>query len=122
MLLAERLEGLELLVREGFEATLLAHPRRQQEAAEALGRGLSVAGPQVLRFRTPAGLELHRLKRAIATQSTVPRTEPLWDLQDAAVDRRAWEARFPWRSPASPGPRRRCWSASRAGTSTGGTG
>lgn len=99
VLLAERLEGLELLAREGLEATLLAHPRRQREAAEALGRGLPVAGPQVLRFRTPAGLELHRLKRAIATQGTVPRTEPLWEPQDASVDRRAWEARFPWAEP-----------------------
>ena len=99
VLLAERLEGLELLAREGFKATLLGHPRRQQEAAEALRRGLPVVGPQVLRFRTPAGLELHRLKRAIHTQSTVPRTEPLWDLQDAAVDRRTWETRFPWAEP-----------------------
>ena len=41
VLLAERFEGLELLAREGFEATLLGHPRRQQEAAEALRRGLS---------------------------------------------------------------------------------
>ena len=99
VLLAERLEGLELLLREGCEAALLAHPRRQGEAAEALRRGLAVMGPQVLRFRTPVGLELHRLKRAIATQSTVPRTEPLWDLRDAAVDRRAWEARFPFAEP-----------------------
>jgi DNA polymerase III alpha subunit len=102
ILLAERLEGLECLVREGFEdsqVVLLAHPRRRQEAVQALARGLSVAGPQVLRFRTPAGLELHRLKRAIHTQSTVPRAESLWDLQDASVDRRTWEARFPWAEP-----------------------
>ncbi|HWQ09699.1 MAG TPA: hypothetical protein VN436_11340, partial [Holophaga sp.] len=99
VLLAERLAGLELLLREGLEASLLAHPRRHGEAAEALRRGLPVMAPQVLRFRTPAGLELHRLKRAIATQDTVLRTEPLWHLQDAAVDRRTWEARFPWAEP-----------------------
>lgn len=99
ILLAERLEGLELLAREGVEALLLAHPRRQREAAEALRRGLSVAGPQVLRFRTPAGLDFHRLKRAIHTQSTVPRTEPLWEPADATVDRRTWETRFPWAEP-----------------------
>jgi DNA-directed DNA polymerase III PolC len=99
VLLAERLEGLELLAREGYEAMLLAHPRRQREAAEALSRGLPVTGPQVLRFRTAAGLEFHQLKRAIHTQSTMPRTEPLWELADAAVDRRTWETRFPWAEP-----------------------
>jgi DNA polymerase III alpha subunit len=99
VLLAERLEGAELLAREGFQAVLLAHPRRQREAAEALARGLAVAGPQVLRFRTAAGLEFHRLKRAIHAQGTVPRTEPLWEPADAAVDRAAWEARFPWAEP-----------------------
>jgi DNA-directed DNA polymerase III PolC len=98
-LLAETLEGLEALAREGFTASLLAHGRNQREAALALGRGLPVAAPQVLRFRTPAGLELHRLKRAMAAQSTVPRTEPLWDPRDAAVSRPAWEARFPAADP-----------------------
>ncbi|HPS66743.1 MAG TPA: hypothetical protein PLA48_02765 [Holophaga sp.] len=99
VLLAERLAGLELLRREGFEAALLAHPRRQQEAARALALGSSVVGPQVLRFRTPAGLALHRLKRAIHTQGTVARTESLWEPGDAAVDRSAWESRFPWAEP-----------------------
>jgi len=98
-LLAETLEGQAALAREGFEAALLAHGRNQREAALAAGRGLPVAAPQVLRFRTPAGLELHRLKRAMATQSTVPRTEPLWDPRDAAVHRAAWEARFPAADP-----------------------
>jgi DNA-directed DNA polymerase III PolC len=54
-----------------------------------------VAAPQLLRFRTPAGLELHRLKRAIHTQSTLPRTEAAWDGRDGAVSRGDWEARFP---------------------------
>ena len=98
-LLAETLEGLETLAAEGFEAALLAHGRNRREAAEALGRGLAVAAPQVLRFRTPAGLDLHRLKRAMATRGTVPRTEPLWDPRDAAVARAAWEARFPAADP-----------------------
>ncbi|HJW09795.1 MAG TPA: OB-fold nucleic acid binding domain-containing protein, partial [Holophagaceae bacterium] len=98
-LLAERLEGLELLAREGFEGCLLASPRRQMEAAEALRRGFIVVGPQILRFRSPEGLELHRLKRAIAAQSTVTRTEPLWDLGDAAVPRELWARRFPGAEP-----------------------
>ncbi|MBS0176668.1 MAG: hypothetical protein JSR64_21795, partial [Nitrospira sp.] len=38
---------------------------------------------------------MHRLKRAIATQSTVPRTEALWDARDGAIPREVWEARFP---------------------------
>lgn len=98
-LLAETLEGLELLAREGFQAALLAHGRNQRETAEALRRGLAVAAPQVLRFRKAAGLELHRLKRAMATRSTLARTEPLWDPRDAAVDRASWEARFPAAEP-----------------------
>ncbi|MDR3670881.1 MAG: hypothetical protein P4L36_08555 [Holophaga sp.] len=81
-LLAETLEGLELLAGAGFPAALLAHGRNQRETAEALRRGLAAAAPQVLRFRTPAGLELHRLKRAMAGRSTVARTEPLWDPRD----------------------------------------
>ena len=101
VLLAETLEGQETLAREGFDAALLAHGRNQREAAQALARGLPVAAPQVLRFRRAAGLELHRLKRAMATQSTVTRIEPLWDPRDAAVDRAGWEARFPWADPAS---------------------
>ncbi len=100
ILLTEDLAGLEALSREGLQATLLAHPHRAQEARRALERGLPVAAPQVLRFRRPAGLELHRLKRAIHTQSTVPRTEALWDERDGAVPRRDWEARFPAAEPA----------------------
>jgi DNA-directed DNA polymerase III PolC len=100
LLLAERREGLELLRREGLPATLLAHPGRVQEARAALAEGLPVAAPQVLRFCTAQGLELHRLKRAIATQSTLPRTEALWEPSEAAVPRAAWEARFPAGEPA----------------------
>ena len=99
LLLAERLEGLEMLRREGLRASLLAHPARIQEARKALAGGLPVVAPQVLRFCTDAGLELHRLKRAIATQSTLPRTEPLWSLAEAGVHRRVWEARFPAAEP-----------------------
>jgi DNA-directed DNA polymerase III PolC len=98
-LLAETLEGLEALAREGFPATLLGHGRNQREAAAALARGLPVAAPQVLRFRRQAGLELHRLKRALAACATITRTEPLWDPRDAAVPRPEWEARFPWAEP-----------------------
>jgi DNA-directed DNA polymerase III PolC len=98
-LLAETLEGLELLAAEGFQGVLLAHGRNRRETAAALARGLAAAAPQVLRFRRPAGLELHRLKRAMAAQSTVTRTEPLWDARDAAVTRAAWEVRFPWAEP-----------------------
>jgi error-prone DNA polymerase len=98
-LLAESLEGVEALAKEGFLVHLLAHPRRQREAAEALARGLPVCGAQVLRFRTPAGLELHRLKRAIHTQSTAARTEALWDPRDGTLPRALWEARFPMAEP-----------------------
>ena len=99
VLVAERLEGLELLLKEGFDASLLAHPRRQQETAEALRRGRDVIGAQVLRFRTAEGLELHRLKRAIALQSTVGRADPLWEPGDAAVPEDAWARRFPMAEP-----------------------
>ena len=98
-ILAETLEGQEYLTREGFHPALLAHGRNQPEAAAALARGLPAAAPQVLRFRRPEGLELHRLKRAMAERSTVARTEPLWDPRDAAVDRAQWEARFPGAEP-----------------------
>jgi DNA-directed DNA polymerase III PolC len=100
LLLAERREGLELLLREGFSTMLLAHPGRVQEARAALAAGFSVVAPQVLRFCTSQGLELHRLKRAIATQSTLPRTEALWESSEAAVPRSVWEARFPAGEPA----------------------
>lgn len=100
ILLAEDMAGLDALLREGVFASLLAHPRRAEEARRALRCGLSAVAPQVLRFRTEAGLELHRLKRAIATQSTLPRTEPLWDARDGAVPREVWEARFPACDPA----------------------
>ncbi len=100
LLLAERREGLDLLRREGLEAVLLAHPSRAREAQACLAEGLPVAAPQVLRFCTPQGLELHRLKRAIAGQSTLPRTEPSWKPAEAAVHRAVWEARFPGGEPA----------------------
>jgi DNA-directed DNA polymerase III PolC len=99
VLLTETLEGLETLAREGFPAALRGHARNQPEAAQALARGLPVAAPQLLRFRRPAGLELHRLKRALAEQSTITRVEPLWQARDAAVSRAEWEARFPWAEP-----------------------
>lgn len=95
VLLTESLEGLDALLREGLYAALLAHPLRAQEARRALAAGLPVVAPQTLRFRTGAGLELHRLKRAIATQGTVPRTAPLWDPREQAVPKAEWEARFP---------------------------
>jgi hypothetical protein len=78
VLLADDLAGLDALLREGFYAALLAHPRRAQEARKALAAGLEVIAPQVLRFRTAEGLEMHRLKRAIDQQSTLIRTEALW--------------------------------------------
>ena len=99
VLLAERLEGAELLRREGLEASLLAHPRRQSEVAEALRRGFEAVGPQALRFRKPEGLALHRLKRAIAAQDTIVRAEPLWEASDAWVHREAWERKFPMADP-----------------------
>jgi DNA-directed DNA polymerase III PolC len=98
-LLAETLAGAEALAREGARPLLLAQGRNQGEAAEALRRGLPVVGPQVLRFRTPAGLELHRLKRAIHAQGTLVRTESLWDARDGAVPRAVWESRFPMAEP-----------------------
>ena len=100
VLLAEDRVGLDALLREGFEAALLGHPRRVQEARAALADGLAVVAPQVQRFRTPEGLEMHRLKRAIAHQSTLIRTEALWDPAEAAVPRHDWEARFPFAEPA----------------------
>jgi DNA-directed DNA polymerase III PolC len=100
VLLAEDLAGLDALLCEGFYAVLLAHPRRAQEARKALAAGLDVIAPQVLRFRTAEGLEMHRLKRAIAQQSTLIRTEALWDAAEAVVPRGDWEARFPFCDPA----------------------
>lgn len=99
-LLAERREGLDLLRAEGLPAVLLAHPMRAREARAALAEGLPVAAAQVLRFRTAEGLELHRLKRAMAAQTTLPRAEPLWSPAEAAVPRGVWEARFPAAEPA----------------------
>jgi len=100
VLLAEDLAGLDALLREGLYGTLLAHPRRVQEARKALAAGLEVVAPQVLRFRTAEGLEMHRLKRAIDQQTTLIRTEALWDPAEAAVPRTDWEARFPFGEPA----------------------
>ena len=98
-LLAETLDGQEYLAREGFAPYLFAHNRNQMEAMRASTLGLPIAAPQVLKFRREAGLDLHRLKRAIAQRSTVPRTEPLWSPRDAAVDLAAWEARYPGADP-----------------------
>jgi len=100
VLLAETLDGQEYLTREGFAPYLLAHNRNQMEAMRASTLGFPIAAPQVLRFRREAGLELHRLKRAIAQCSTVSRTEPMWSPRDAAVDRTTWEARYPGAEPA----------------------
>ncbi len=100
VLLAEDRAGLDALRREGFEAVLLGHPRRAQEARAALAAGLPVAAPQVLRFRTAEGLAMHQLKRAIAQQATLARTESLWEPAEAAVPRCDWEARFPFAEPA----------------------
>ncbi|HEY3271832.1 MAG TPA: hypothetical protein VGJ89_11520 [Geothrix sp.] len=100
VLLAEDLAGLDALLREGLYGALLAHPRRAQEARKALAAGLEVVAPQVLRFRTAEGLEMHRLKRAIDQQATLIRTEALWDPAEAAVPRADWEARFPFAEPA----------------------
>jgi len=100
VLLADDLAGLDALLREGLYGALLAHPRRAQEARKALAAGLEVVAPQVLRFRTAEGLEMHRLKRAIEAQATLIRTEALWDASEAAVPRADWEARFPFCEPA----------------------
>jgi len=100
VLLAEDLAGLDALLREGLYGALLGHPRRAQEARKALAAGLPVVAPQVLRFRTAEGLEMHRLKRAVAAQATLIRTEALWEPADAAVPRADWEARFPFGEPA----------------------
>ncbi|MBK9795602.1 MAG: DNA polymerase III subunit alpha [Holophagaceae bacterium] len=100
VLLADDLPGLDALLREGLYGALLAHPRRAQEARKALAAGLEVIAPQVLRFRTAEGLEMHRLKRAIDQQATLIRTEARWDASEAAVLRADWEARFPFCDPA----------------------
>jgi DNA-directed DNA polymerase III PolC len=100
VLLADDLAGLDALLREGLYGALLAHPRRVQEARKALAAGLEVVAPQVLRFRTAEGLEMHRLKRAIDQQATLIRTEAQWDPAEAAVPRADWEARFPFCEPA----------------------
>lgn len=100
VLLAEDLAGLDVLLREGLTGVLLAHPRRAQEVRKALAAGLEVVAPQVLRFRTAEGLEMHRLKRAIEQQATLVRTEGLWDPAEAAVPQVDWESRFPLCEPA----------------------
>ena len=99
VLLAEDRAGLDALRHEGCEAALLAHPRRVQEARAARSEGLSVLAPQVLRFRTLEGLEMHRLKRAMAQKATLIRTEALWEPAEAAVPRLEWEGRFPCAEP-----------------------
>jgi DNA-directed DNA polymerase III PolC len=99
VLLAEDRAGLDILLHEGFEAALLGHSHCIQEARAARSDGLTVVAPQVLRFRTAEGLELHRLKRAIDRQATFIRTEALWQPSEAAVPRADWEARFPFAEP-----------------------
>jgi len=99
VLLADDLAGLDALLHEGLYAALLAHPGRVQEARKALAAGLEVVAPQVLRFRTAEGLEMHRLKRAIDQQATFLRTEALWQPAEAAVPRSEWEGRFPFCDP-----------------------
>jgi DNA-directed DNA polymerase III PolC len=94
-ILAETLEGLQALLKQGVEGYLLGHPCRVQEARLALSMGLRVVAPQVLRYRTPEGLEMHRVKRAIHQQLTLVRTEPLWSHGEAAVHRQIWEGRYP---------------------------
>ena len=100
VILAESLVGLETMLKVGIEASLLGHPCRVQEARQALSRSLSVVAPQVLRYRTAEGLEMHRIKRAIHQQATLIRTDPLWLSGEAAVPRRDWEARYPAAEPA----------------------
>jgi DNA-directed DNA polymerase III PolC len=100
VILACTAEGQTYLAREGFAPLLLAQRDRSREAMAALAAGLPAVAPQILRFRRPEGLELHRLKRAMALRSTVARTEPLWNPRDAAVSRADWEARFPGADPA----------------------
>ncbi|MFN8010970.1 MAG: hypothetical protein U0P81_06160 [Holophagaceae bacterium] len=99
-ILAEDLAGLELLLKEGVYGLLLGSARNAAACARALAARLPVVAPQVLRFRTPEGLDLHRLKRAIHTQRTVPRAETLWDPRDAAMPKAEWESRFPAAEPA----------------------
>ncbi|BDU77314.1 helix-hairpin-helix domain-containing protein [Mesoterricola sediminis] len=101
VLLAETPEGQAYLAREGFAVHLLANPRASREGLDAARQGIPLACPQVLRFRKAAGLDLHRLKRAMAGRSTVARVEPLWEPRDAAVTRAQWETRFPGADPAA---------------------
>lgn len=99
LLVAEDEAGIKALGREGLCGSLLAHPQRAQEVRRMVEGGTPVVAPQVLRFSRPQGLELHRLKRAIASQSTLPRTEALWNEKEGAVSRSTWEARFPAADP-----------------------
>ncbi|MCL1894373.1 MAG: hypothetical protein FWG02_09095 [Holophagaceae bacterium] len=92
---AMTLAGAELVARQGIKPTLLGHRHNSNEAMEARKRGIDVIAPQVLRFRTSAGLELHRLKRAIATCNLISRTEPLWKPNDSAKTRTDWESCYP---------------------------
>ncbi|MCL1908613.1 MAG: hypothetical protein FWG12_04510 [Holophagaceae bacterium] len=92
---AMNMEGAKLLAKQGINAALLAHRRNSIEAMEAKRLGIEVIGPQALRFRTNAGLELHRLKRAIETCNLISRTKLLWESADAAMPRTEWEYRYP---------------------------
>ncbi|MDR2561667.1 MAG: hypothetical protein LBC63_07855 [Holophagales bacterium] len=89
------LAGAMFLARHGIAPTLLAGRRNSREAMEARHCNVAAICPQVLRFCTPAGLELHRLKRAIADCSLISRTKALWDEGDAAMPRSEWESRYP---------------------------
>ncbi|MDR1841840.1 MAG: hypothetical protein LBQ86_07950 [Holophagales bacterium] len=92
---AMTLTGADLLAKHGIAPTFLASNHNTLEAMEAHKRGIDVICPQVLRFRTPAGLELHRLKRAIATCDLITRAKPLWEPNEAAVSRAQWESLYP---------------------------
>jgi DNA-directed DNA polymerase III PolC len=89
------LPGAELLAEQGIVPTLLAHRRNGSESMQAIKLGINVICPQVLRCRTSAGLELHRLKRAIETCDLISRTELHWHPEDAALPRCEWASRFP---------------------------
>jgi DNA-directed DNA polymerase III PolC len=94
-LVAINLEGAEFLLKQRIRPSLLAHRHNFADATEASKRGITVISPQILRFRTNAGLELHRLKRAIANCETLTRTTLLWNREDAAIPKHEWDSRFP---------------------------
>ena len=93
--IAMTLAGAEQVSRQGIKPMLLGQRHNGVEEREAQKRGIDVISPQVLRFRTPAGFELHRLKRAIATCDLISRTKTLWRANDATVPLSEWESRYP---------------------------